>query len=653
VAPVGPAGPVAPFGPAGPAVLAVGAVLAGRAFFAGGPFFARLAFGTRDAGRTFTGRFADDLAGRFVEDQLRRALGVAEFEHVVDAARVDVLGAGADRAEAPVLLDELQDRRLLGERVVDVVRLRVRRDQHERKPRAKPTTTGVFHLRAFVGEMAGADTGEAVSRGVRREQRRADLMVIPTIGVVVGDEDRRVVPVLRVLDRVDLFDEEFLFVEWIGVGGVAVLGRRRLEEGDLRHVPRFDGLFEPFDVVLVVDPFGPFGARRIAEADLAHRARRGVLEVGRALVVLERLVVHHVAGDRGTADVLHRLGAERTGTFEPARFEAALEPAPGDAAFVQQVTDVPAGHFGGRTARQIHHFAFDFDAFERVFRFRRFRVGALVVTRFGVTLQHTAFDVAVRGGTGFGAFGVTADQVDRARGGRTELVVVGVVVQRVVLGVVPECGDGVAVVVIHHDAGTAVFGAVFRFAYFVAAAAGGFGDEFVHQPVVVGFLLRRVAVVLVAGQRFVVSEAFRICFVRVFVQQAFAETVDRRRAREGGEGRFPGPVHGVRVGAEVVIERDVLREENDDVFDRGRRGRQCGGRRRGRAGHRDADDGRPREYRGSTQCQQLLAHTQSRLLSFLLLETMGRGSPDTYASESSIRPVRRLSRRSYQSVTIV
>ncbi len=241
----------------------------------------------------------------------------------------------------------------------------------------------------------------------------------------------------------------------------------------------------------------------------------------------------------------------------------------------------PPGTFDG--------FPFDGGAFER-----GARVGALVVTRFGVALQHAADDVACCCRR-HRAFGVAADQVDRAGGRRTELVAVGVVVQRVVLSVVPQCGHGVAVVVIHDDAAGTVGAAVFGVGR-AARAAGGLLDEHVHLPVVLGFLLRGVAVVLVAGQRFVAAEALGVELIRVVFQQRFAEAVHRRRARGRRERRFSGAVGGIRIGAEVVIERDVLREENDDVFDRRRGGRQGGGRRR--AGHRDPEDGRTGDHRG-------------------------------------------------------
>ena len=171
--------------------------------------------------------------------------------------------------------------------------------------------------------------------------------------------------------------------------------------------------------------------------------------------------------------------------------------------------------------------------------------------------------------------GVTRGHVDRAGGGRAEAGVPVVVAHRVVLGVVPQRGHGVAVEVVHDDAGRAVLDA--------AAVGRGRGlgllDEHVHLPVVLGLLLRRVAVVLVGGERLGVGQPLRVVLVRVVRQQRAdraalgdlrVEAVDGRGALLSGE-RGAVRVRRVRVGAEVVVERHVLVEDHHDVLDRGRR----------------------------------------------------------------------------------
>ena len=52
-------------------------------------------------------------------------------------------------------------------------------------------------------------------------------MVVPAVGVVVGDDDRGVLPIGQLLQGVDRLDEELLLVERVGVAGVTVLVGRR------------------------------------------------------------------------------------------------------------------------------------------------------------------------------------------------------------------------------------------------------------------------------------------------------------------------------------------------------------------------------------------------------------------------------------------
>jgi hypothetical protein len=78
---------------------------------------------------------------------------VVEVEEVGQRAGLLVEGVVADRAGLPVVLDELEDRRLVGGGVVDEVLLRVRRDDEQREP---GTVTAPVTTRCLIGVVVGA-----------------------------------------------------------------------------------------------------------------------------------------------------------------------------------------------------------------------------------------------------------------------------------------------------------------------------------------------------------------------------------------------------------------------------------------------------------------------------------------------------------------
>src|SRR5262249_43899693 len=108
------------------------------------------------------------------------------------------------------------------------------------------------------------------------------------------------------------------------------------------------------------------------------------------------------------------------------------------------------------------------------------------------------------------------------------------------------------------------------------------GEEgkLVHQAAVPRALLGGVVVILIAGVGLGAIDPERSRGVRISLDQARREPVDRRRTWPRVKRWLPGRVDGHRIGREVLIERVVLLEDDDEVPDRrGRRGRR-GGRRR-------------------------------------------------------------------------
>ena len=109
-------------------------------------------------------------------------------------------------------------------------------------------------------------------------------MVVPAIGVVVGENHGRVLPVRLLLQKVDDLNDERLLVERIGVARVAILIGRRLQETDRRKVARLHRIEEVVGVVLMV-------GRIAVVPDHLDRGRPHMLQVRRLLVILEGLVM--------------------------------------------------------------------------------------------------------------------------------------------------------------------------------------------------------------------------------------------------------------------------------------------------------------------------------------------------------------------------
>src|SRR6185503_6948872 len=121
------------------------------------------------------------------------------------------------------------------------------------------------------------------------------LVVVPAVGVVIGDDDRGVLPLRKLLQVVDGVDDKPLLVNGIGIGCVAILVAGGLQETHAGQLARISGRPEGRQVVLVVGLVG--GADHV-------RGRRGqVMRVRCRRVVLERLVVRNVVA----------LGSEWTG----------------------------------------------------------------------------------------------------------------------------------------------------------------------------------------------------------------------------------------------------------------------------------------------------------------------------------------------------
>ena len=151
---------------------------------------------------------------------------VAEVEHVIECCLRRYL---PDPPPIPLtveedVLDKARDGSLIGDRGVEVVLLCPRRDDQEGLTRtiAAAALSGRFWTatpgKAFAVCCADAETGsvERLCAG-GRPVHEVRQMIIPTIGVIVGDDDRGPGPERRFLDGVDGVDDECRLIERIGV----------------------------------------------------------------------------------------------------------------------------------------------------------------------------------------------------------------------------------------------------------------------------------------------------------------------------------------------------------------------------------------------------------------------------------------------------
>jgi hypothetical protein len=135
-------------------------------------------------------------------------------------------------------------------------------------------------------------------------------MVIPAVGVAVGDDDRRRIPKLRLFDEVDRVDQELLLVQRIGFSGVPALDGRRFQEAYRWHVAGVHRIDEVMYIVLMV------GLVAIP-ADSLDGRRAYVRGIRCRWIILKRLAVRTLVviilhfGDLGRAAAVAAASAVR------------------------------------------------------------------------------------------------------------------------------------------------------------------------------------------------------------------------------------------------------------------------------------------------------------------------------------------------------
>src|SRR5579862_1021356 len=184
------------------------------------------------------------LAGVWIQEQITVKSRPLEVEHLADGVGDAVKGALPNALPAePVVFHEADYRSLIGNTVVDKVLLRPRRDYEQWLSRTVSTPPKSVWIRRRIEarqrrltRTARTGAGKKISRTGRLVHDRSHLVVVPSVGVIVQDHDRRALPGRQPLQQVNRLNQEGLLVQWIGVAGVTVLIARCFEEAYGRQI---------------------------------------------------------------------------------------------------------------------------------------------------------------------------------------------------------------------------------------------------------------------------------------------------------------------------------------------------------------------------------------------------------------------------------
>src|SRR6185437_9120749 len=130
------------------------------------------------------------------------------------------------------VFNEADDGGLCGDGVIDVISSRPWRNDQQREAWAGCAASlcvpgcGIHAGQGGCAVSALPGTVESVALGGGSVGDVGHDVVVPTVGVVIGDDDGSMVPVGLLLKEVDDADDPVLLVERIGVAGMAVLKSR-------------------------------------------------------------------------------------------------------------------------------------------------------------------------------------------------------------------------------------------------------------------------------------------------------------------------------------------------------------------------------------------------------------------------------------------
>ena len=231
------------------------------------------------------------LSAGWIQNQRGVLRRTVEVQHRYDPVRDRVEGARDPLSAEPVILDEANGGDLGGQRVIDEVGSRVRRDHQERQ--ARPVAAAALRMRVVAGSKPGRAAsplaalpraGQCVGAARRLVEDRRHHVIVPAVRIVPRDHYRGGTPLRRLLELVEHGYDKGLLVQRVGVAGMTFLEAGRLDEADRRQVASGERGEEVVGVVVMIGRVG-------RGTELAVLARRNggtrMSQVLRGRVVLE------------------------------------------------------------------------------------------------------------------------------------------------------------------------------------------------------------------------------------------------------------------------------------------------------------------------------------------------------------------------------
>jgi biotin operon repressor len=190
-------------------------------------------------------RIGDRLTRAGIEDECTTVvvLILVEIKHSHDRpTRQDIKGLRvANGTEPPIAFDKAQDGGEIVQAMVYVVRSGVGRYQQKGHPHPKSAAI-VISPRWQRARTAGTCSSRATLNGVVERVSRliddgARHVIVPAVGIIIRNDNRRICPERALLNRIDRSHDRSLLQQRGRIGGMTGIALGELQEGHRRQVP--------------------------------------------------------------------------------------------------------------------------------------------------------------------------------------------------------------------------------------------------------------------------------------------------------------------------------------------------------------------------------------------------------------------------------